>query len=87
MHYRRMGKTGLQLSEFGFGSWVTFGNQVKFNDAKNLLAAAYDAGINFFDNAEGYESGESERLMGQAISELGWSRDSFVVSSKVLVLK
>ena len=83
MQYRRMGKTGLQLSEFGFGSWVTFGNQVKFNDAKNLLAAAYDAGINFFDNAEGYESGESERLMGQAISELGWSRDSFVVSSKV----
>ena len=83
MNYRRMGKTGLQLSEFGFGSWVTFGKQVQFDDAKNLMAAAYDAGINFFDNAEGYEAGESERLMGKALDELNWSRDSFVVSSKV----
>jgi voltage-dependent potassium channel beta subunit len=78
-----MGKTGLQLSEFSFGSWVTFGNQVDQKAAKNLMAAAYDAGINFFDNAEGYGAGESERLMGKAISDLGWSRDSFVVSSKV----
>jgi voltage-dependent potassium channel beta subunit len=78
-----MGKTGLQLSEFSFGSWVTFGNQVNQKAANNLMAAAYDAGINFFDNAEGYEAGESERLMGKAISDLGWSRDSFVVSSKV----
>lgn len=83
MHYRRMGKTGLALSEFSFGSWVTFGNQVNQKAANNLMAAAYDAGINFFDNAEGYEAGESERLMGKAISDLGWSRDSFVVSSKV----
>ncbi|MDX1474093.1 MAG: aldo/keto reductase, partial [Reinekea sp.] len=83
MNYRRMGKTGLQLSEFSFGSWVTFGKQVDQNDAKNLMAAAYDAGINFFDNAEGYEAGESERLMGKALADLGWSRDSFVVSSKV----
>ena len=83
MQYRRMGNTGLLLSEFSFGSWVTFGNQVNQKAANNLMAAAYDAGINFFDNAEGYEAGESERLMGKAISDLGWSRDSFVVSSKV----
>ena len=83
MQYRRMGNTGLALSEFSFGSWVTFGNQVNQKAANNLMAAAYDAGINFFDNAEGYEAGESERLMGKAISDLGWSRDSFVVSSKV----
>lgn len=83
MDYRRMGNTGLQLSEFSFGSWVNFANQVQLNDAKNLLAAAYDNGINFYDNAEGYEGGASEKLMGQAIAELGWSRDSYVVSSKV----
>jgi voltage-dependent potassium channel beta subunit len=83
MKYRHMGKTGLQLSEFSFGSWVTFGNQVDQKAAKDLMSAAYDAGINFFDNAEGYGAGESERLMGKAISDLGWSRDSFVVSSKV----
>lgn len=83
MHYRRLGRSGLQLSELSLGSWVTFGKQVDLDAAKNIMASAYDAGINFFDNAEGYESGEAERLMGQAISELGWSRDSFVVSSKV----
>lgn len=83
MEYRRLGKSGLQVSEFGLGSWVTFGKQVDLEAAKQIMTAAYDAGINFFDNAEGYESGESERLMGQAIQELGWSRDSFIVSSKV----
>lgn len=83
MEYRRLGKSGLQVSEFGLGSWVTFGKQVNLEAAKQIMTAAYDAGINFFDNAEGYESGESERLMGQAIQQLGWSRDSFVVSSKV----
>ncbi len=83
MKYRRLGNTGLQLSEVGLGSWVTFGKQVDLEAAKTIMQKAYDAGINFFDNAEGYESGESERLMGQAIAELGWSRDSFVVSSKV----
>ncbi len=83
MNYRRMGRTGLQLSEFSFGSWVTFGRQVHFKEATSLMAAAYDAGINFFDNAEGYEAGESERLMGKALAQLEWPRDSFVVSSKV----
>lgn len=83
MEYRRLGRSGLKVSEFSFGSWVTFARQVDVAPAKEILAAAYDAGVNFFDNAEGYEQGGSERVMGQAIAELGWSRDSFIVSSKV----
>ena len=83
MEYRRLGKSGLQVSEFSFGSWVTFGKQVDGGDAKTLMTTAYDAGINFFDNAEGYEAGNSETLMGVALKELGWRRDSYVVSSKV----
>lgn len=83
MEYRRLGKSGLKVSEFSFGSWVTFGRQVEGNDAVSLMAHAYDNGINFFDNAEGYESGKSEIVMGEALKTLGWSRDSFVVSSKV----
>ncbi len=83
MEYRRLGKSGLQVSEFAFGSWVTFGKQVNGGDAVDLMKLAYDNGVNFFDNAEGYESGKSEIVMGEALSRLGWSRDSFVVSSKV----
>ncbi len=83
MEYRRLGKSGLKVSEFSFGSWVTFAKQVDVAPAKEIMKAAYDAGVNFFDNAEGYEQGGSERVMGQAIEELGWSRDSFIVSSKV----
>lgn len=83
MDYRRLGKTGLKLSEFSFGSWVTFGKQVAGSDARSLMAQAYDAGVNFFDNAEGYEAGASETLMGEALAALKWSRDSYVVSSKV----
>ena len=83
MEYRRLGKSGLQVSEFSFGSWVTFGRQVDGSDAVSLMTRAYDSGINFFDNAEGYESGKSEIVMGQALKTLGWSRDSFIVSSKV----
>ncbi|MDB1125356.1 aldo/keto reductase [Vibrio algarum] len=83
MEYRRLGQSGLQVSELGLGSWVTFGKQVDLSAAKEIMSHSYAAGINFFDNAEGYESGESERLMGEAIDQLGWSRDSFIVSSKV----
>jgi voltage-dependent potassium channel beta subunit len=83
MEYRRLGKSGLKVSEFSYGSWVTFAKQVDVAPAKEMLTAAYEAGINFFDNAEGYEQGRSELVMGQAIEELGWSRDSFIVSSKV----
>ncbi|MFM2356446.1 MAG: hypothetical protein RLZZ528_2182 [Pseudomonadota bacterium] len=83
MHYRRLGKSGLQVSALSYGSWVTFAKQVDVGAAKAMLTTAYDAGVNFFDNAEGYEQGKSELVMGQAIQELGWSRDSFIVSSKV----
>lgn len=83
MEYRKLGNSGLKVSAFSLGSWVTFGKQVQLDAAKNLLKTAYDAGINFFDNAEGYEAGESEKIMGDAISSLGLSRDTFAVSSKV----
>jgi len=83
MEYRRLGKSGLKVSEVSLGSWVTFSKQVDHAEAMALMSLAYDEGINFFDNAEGYEAGESETLMGAALKDLGWSRDSFVVSSKV----
>lgn len=83
MKYRRLGKSGLQVSEMSLGSWVTFGKQVDTSSAKKLMSAAYDAGINFFDNAEGYESGGSEIVMGEALQDLQWGRDTFTVSSKV----
>ena len=83
MEYRRLGRSGLKVSEMSYGSWVTFAKQVDVRAAQEVLAAAYDAGINFFDNAEGYEQGRSEEVMGEAIEGLGWTRDSYVVSSKV----
>ncbi len=83
MEYRRLGRAGLKVSVLSFGSWVTFGPQLDTNLAQDCLAAAYDAGVNFFDNAESYAGGESERIMGQAIAKLGWPRQSFVVSTKV----
>ena len=83
MNYRRLGNTGLKISELSYGSWVTFSFQLEQKDATNMLKLAYDNGINFFDNAEAYASGESEKIMGTAISSLGWSRDSFIISSKV----
>jgi voltage-dependent potassium channel beta subunit len=83
MEYRRLGKAGLKVSALSLGSWVTFGKQVDMNDAKKLLKTAYDGGINFFDNAEGYEAGESEKIMGEAISGIGLARDTYAVSSKV----
>src|SRR3954469_11575565 len=83
MEYRRLGGSGLKVSVPSFGSWVTFGSQLDTGLAKDCLAAARDAGVNFFDNAESYGGGESERIMGRAIAELGWSRESYVVSTKV----
>jgi voltage-dependent potassium channel beta subunit len=83
MEYRRLGKSGLRVSALSFGSWVTFSNQLGVSTAKDCLAAAYDAGINFFDNAEVYALGQSEIVMGEALKELGWRRDSYLVSSKV----
>jgi voltage-dependent potassium channel beta subunit len=83
MEYRRLGKSGLKVSEMSFGSWVTFGKQVDTGNAREMMAAAYDKGVNFFDNAEGYEAGKSEIVMGEALKALKWRRDSYAVSSKV----
>ena len=83
MEYRRLGKSGLNVSELSLGSWVTFSKQVDESKALKLMTTAYDAGVNFFDNAEGYEAGASEALMGAALEKLGFSRDSYAVSSKV----
>lgn len=83
MKYRRLGQSGLKLSELSLGSWVTFHNQVDIEKAKNLMSLAYDAGVNFFDNAEAYANGQSEIIMGRVIKDLGWSRDSYCVSTKV----
>lgn len=83
MDYRRLGKSGLKVSEFSFGSWVTFGKQVGEDDAASIMGTAYDHGINFFDNAEGYEKGNSEIVMGEALKQLKWPRESYAVSSKV----
>jgi len=82
MNYRRLGRSGLQVSELSFGSWVTYGNQLNRHAASELMAAAFDAGVNFFDNAEIYASGQSEELMGSALKELKWARPSYVVSTK-----
>ena len=83
MNYRNLGKTGLKISELSYGSWVTFSFQLDQKDATDMLKIAYDNGINFFDNAEAYASGESEKIMGKAIKSLGWKRDTYIVSSKV----
>jgi voltage-dependent potassium channel beta subunit len=83
MEYRRLGKSGLQVSALSFGSWLTFGNQISDKVADELMGVAYDAGVNFFDNAEGYAEGKSEIVMGNILKSKGWDRESFVVSSKV----
>lgn len=83
MEYRRLGRAGIKVSVLSFGSWVTFGPQLDEGLAAECLAAAYEAGVNFFDNAESYSGGESERIMGRAIAKLGWPRHSYVVSTKL----
>jgi voltage-dependent potassium channel beta subunit len=82
MPYRNLGRSGLKLSVLSFGSWVTFGPQLDRDLATECLRIAYDAGVNFFDNAEVYAGGQSERIMGEALRDLGWPRSSYVVSSK-----
>ena len=83
MNYRRLGKTGLKVSELSYGSWVTFSFQLNLDDATTMIKSAFDRGVNFFDNAEAYALGESEIIMGNAIKNLGLNRDSFIISSKV----
>ncbi len=82
MKYRYLGKTGIQVSELSIGSWVTFKNQVDVDAAVEIMAAAYDLGVNFFDNAEVYAGGKSEEVMGAALKKLGWRRGSYLVSTK-----
>jgi len=83
MNYRRLGRTGLQLSELSLGSWLTFGKQIPDDVAEALMITAYDLGVNFFDNAEIYARGQSEVVMGNILKKTGWRRDTFVISSKV----
>ena len=83
MQYRRLGSSGLQLSALSFGAWLTFGAQIGRSTARELIAAAWDNGINFFDNAETYANGEAEKVMGDVIADLRLPRDGFCVSSKV----
>lgn len=83
MEYRRLGASGLKLSQLSFGSWVTFNKQVDSSLAERMFGTCFDAGVNFFDNAEGYEAGQSEIVMGKALKALARPRDSYCVSSKV----
>ncbi len=83
MNYRRLGKAGLKVSELSFGSWVTFHTQARIDETVEMMAAAYDAGVNFFENAEAYANGKSEEIMGEALKRLGWRRSSYLVSTKL----
>jgi voltage-dependent potassium channel beta subunit len=82
MNYRRLGKAGIKVSELSFGSWITFHGQVDIKGTVEMMAAAYDGGVNFFDNAEAYALGQSEALMGEVLKKLGWRRSSYLVSTK-----
>lgn len=83
MEYRHLGKTGIRVSELSLGSWITFKNQVDVDAAAEIMAAAYDLGVNFFDNAEAYANGKSEEVMGAALKKLGWRRGSYLVTTKI----
>jgi voltage-dependent potassium channel beta subunit len=83
MEYRRLGKAGVKVSELSLGAWVTYGNQFGVAEAKEIMAAAFDAGVNFFDNAEAYAGGKAEEIMGQALKELGWARKDYLISTKI----
>lgn len=83
MEYRNLGKAGVKVSELSLGAWVTYGFQFGLQEAKEIMAAAFDAGVNFFDNAEAYAAGEAEIIMGQAFKELGWARKDYLVSTKI----
>lgn len=83
MNYRYLGKSGLQVSELSLGSWITFHNQADVEKTVELMTAAYDAGVNFFDNAENYSGGKSEQVMGAALKKLGWRRGSYLISTKL----
>jgi voltage-dependent potassium channel beta subunit len=83
LNYRRLGRAGIKLSELSFGAWVTFGNQVGDDVAYECMVAAYEAGVNFFDNAEAYAGGQAETMMGKVLKRAGWRRESLVISTKL----
>jgi voltage-dependent potassium channel beta subunit len=83
MNYRRLGKAGLKLSELSLGAWVTFGEQIGEDAATACMKAAYESGVNFFDNAEAYANGKAETVMGNVLKKMGWPRTSYVVSTKI----
>jgi len=83
MKYRHLGKAGIQVSELSFGSWVTFYTRAGIDATVEMMSAAYDAGVNFFDNAETYAAGKSEEVMGAALRKLGWRRGSYLISTKL----
>ena len=83
MEYRHLGKAGVKVSELSLGAWVTYGNQFGVDEAKEIMTAAFDAGVNFFDNAEAYANGQAEMIMGKALKELGWPRKDYLVSTKI----
>jgi len=83
LKYRHLGKAGIQVSELSLGSWITFHNQADIDGTVALMAAAYDTGVNFFDNAEAYAGGKSEEVMGAALKKLGWRRGSYLISTKL----
>jgi len=83
MEHRRLGRSGLKVSVLSFGSWVSFGSQLDVGKARDCIEAAHEAGVTFFDNAEAYAGGESERIMGEAFRQLGWARETYTVSTKL----
>jgi voltage-dependent potassium channel beta subunit len=84
MTYRRLGRSGLKVSVLSFGSWISFGSQLDVERGAECMEAAFEAGVNFFDNAESYAGGKSEQIMGDIIADLGWERHSYVISSKFM---
>ncbi len=83
MNYRRLGRAGLKISELSLGAWVTYGGQVGEEVTEACMKAAYDAGVNFFDNAEAYARGNAEIVMGNVLKRMGWRRESYIVSTKI----
>jgi voltage-dependent potassium channel beta subunit len=83
MNYRRLGKAGIKISELSLGAWVTYGGQVGEEIAEKCMIAAYDAGVNFFDNAEAYAGGQAEIVMGNVLKKVGWTREDYVISTKI----
>lgn len=83
MEYRHLGRSGLKVSALSFGAWVTFGDQIDEGVARDCMRVAYDAGVNFFDNAEAYAGGQAEAMMGNIIRDEGWTRSDLILSTKI----